>query len=138
MQSTVHIENGLAINGKGVRNFFNLHKDGMYLLTTKSLRRRTLQQNDYQHVIYTMLVEPLREAGWDNIRTMEDAKEFVKSLFLTVTVTNEKTGEVVKRVRHTSELNVEETMIFIDDIKKWAAEYLCFVIPDPHTQMQLL
>jgi hypothetical protein len=137
MQTTVEIKEGVAITGAGLRNFFKLHKDGLYLLTTNSLKKRTLPQNSYMHSIFTMLVEPLRDAGWDNIRTMEDAKEFTKSLFLSVTITNGKTGEAVKRVRHTSELSVEETIVFIDDIKKWASEYLSFYIPDANEQVKI-
>jgi hypothetical protein len=133
----VNITSHEITNKAAVRKFFNGLDDGRYFVTAKSLRRRSIPTNSFLHVIFTMLVDPLREAGWNNIRTMEDAKEFIKALFLTVTDRNEKTGEEVKRVRHTSELNQEEANQFIDDIYQWSAEYLSYIIPEPRKQMQL-
>lgn len=134
----IHInEKGIATNGTAIRKYFSTHKAGSYLLASRSLNKRTIPQNSYLHLIFSMLVEPLREAGWNNIRGMEDAKEFVKALFLTVTEKNEKTGEEIKRVKHTSELTKEEVQIFIDDLKQWSSEYLGFYIPDSNEQVSI-
>jgi hypothetical protein len=133
----VHITWHEITNKAAVKKFFTGLQDGRYFVTAKSLKRRSIPTNSFLHVIFTMLVEPLREAGWNNIRTMEDAKEFIKALFLTVTERNEKTGEEIKRVRHTSELNQEEANQLIDEIYQWSAEYLSYVIPEPRKQMQL-
>ena len=138
MQSLiVHIKDAKILNTKAVRLFFDIMKDGKHFITAKHITRRSTQQNSYIHVLFSMLLDPLRNAGWGNIKNDADVKDFVKQLFLSVKVTNEKTGEVVTFVKKTSELSKEDLAIFIDDMKQWASEYLGVYLPDPMTPIKL-
>ena len=138
MQSLiVHIKDAKILNTKAVRLFFDIMKDGKHFITAKHITRRSTQQNSYIHVLFSMLLDPLRNAGWENIKNDADVKDFVKQLFLSVKVTNEKTGEIVTFVKRTRDLSREETQVLISEIHQWASEYLNVYLPDPMSPIKL-
>lgn len=127
---TVHISNRQITNRKAIANFFNDLKDGKYLLTVKSIKRRSNNQNAYLHgVVIPLVFEGLRNNGFDDVRDNEDAKLIIKTLFLKRKITNGL--ETIDVVRGTSELSTSEMMEFIAEVQKWSIEYLNVYIPDP-------
>ena len=79
----------------------------------------------------------LRDAGFDDIRTTEDAKAVIKSLFLKRAIPNVNTGEAIEFIQDTHKLSTVEFMEFIEAVIKWAAEYLNIHIPYPGEQINL-
>lgn len=139
MQTILYVSNEEITNRQAAAQFFNSlkKKDGKYLITAKEISRRTLPQNSFFHVLCSMLVEPLRDAGYEWVYTTEDAKHVVKDHFLKVSNVNEKTGEIIYTYRRTSEMSKEEMQILIDDIYRWAAEYLNTVLPEAGQPMKM-
>lgn len=130
----LHIKDGIT-NKTAVRKFFEGLKDGKYLLTAKSIKRRSNNQNAYLHgVVIPLVYEGLKSAGFDDVRDHEDAKMIIKDLFLRRTIRNEKTNTSIQVIRKTSELTTVEMMDFIAEVQKWASEYLNTYIPDPNQQ----
>ena len=78
----------------------------------------------------------LRDLGFDEVQTKEDAKLVVKSLFLKKQIGSTETGEVIDIIRDTSSLTKEEFNLLIEDVQRWAATFLNVVIPDPGTALQ--
>jgi RNA-binding protein YhbY len=131
----LHITNGAITNPKVVREKFTL-KDGKYLVSIKSIKKRSLQQNAYYHgVVVPMVKEGLREAGYNEVRTNEDAHEILKHLFLKKKITSEKSGEEITIAGSTAKLKTVEFNQFLEDIWQWAATYLNISIPEPNEQM---
>lgn len=133
----LHFNHGTLLNRTTGKKFFGqLH--GKYLIEAAKFNKRSNPQNSYYWLMLTMYVQPaLYEAGWDNIKTKDDAHEFVAEMFLTVKMTNEKTGESKPRVRSTTELTKEEFNIYLEEIWRWAAEYLGITIPSPNEQLDM-
>jgi hypothetical protein len=127
-------ENGEIQEKSTVKRSFDL-KPGIYQYEiTPFVRKRSNKQNSYFHAIMPQIQKGLYDAGWRNVKTAQDAKRFVKELFLTVEVENELTGEKIKDVRGTSTLNAKEMGDLIEEIHQWAAEYLSLTIYSPNEQ----
>jgi hypothetical protein len=128
---TVTITEDHQIKGEGLllKAYKNL-KPGTYRNQLTSLNRRSLSQNAYLHVVFTLCQRGLIDGGYSNIKSMEDAKDFYKELFLTVEHINEQTGEVYKVVRRTSDLSKEEMAEFIQRVIDHQLEWFGNYIPD--------
>lgn len=134
----IHISKNQITNKKLVRQAFECLKDGRYQVTIESKNNRSNPQNSYLHgVIIPLVFEGLRDIGYDDVRDKEDAKLIIKTLFLTRSIHNPDNGDTIKIIRKTSELTTVEMMQFIDDVIKWAAEYLSVQIPLPNEQMEM-
>lgn len=123
-----------------VKDRMSSFKDGNLIITLETDNgKRTDQSNRYLHgVVFRLCFEALREAGFEKIKNVDHAKDFVKQKFLTENVTNESTGEVIGQItKHTADLSKEEMSEFIEDIAQWLAEYFSIVLPAPSSQSKL-
>lgn len=129
----VNMMHGEIMNPAELRKFFAGLKDGQHVITaTYQSGRRSSDQNAYFHgVICPMVREGLINVGWEGINDDEDAKDFLKEIFLLRKTENPKTGEERMKVLRTSELTKLEFSEFIEQIIKWGAEYLGIQIPYP-------
>jgi hypothetical protein len=103
--------------------------NGNYRAELYAETKRTNQQNKYFHVLFTLLQKALYDFGYEDITTMEKAKDFIKDLFLSYEVENRMNGVKYKVKRGTSELSKDEGIEFIDSTIKFAAEELGFYVP---------
>jgi hypothetical protein len=136
----LHIDQRLITNTKAVRKAFEELEDGHYLVRIEPKKKRSLNQNAYFHgIMVPMVLQGLREAGYSEVKTPEDAKDIIKSLFLKKMVKSELTGEEIPVIRHTSELTTVEFNLMMEECGQWASEYLGLFIPPPNYQstMQL-
>ena len=125
-------------NPKTIRTLIDSLKDGKYKLEISSMTTRSLSQNGYYWMMLTEYVQPaLYDLGWSDIKTKEAAHEFVCSLFLKTKIINETSGEEIERVRSTTELSKIEFNTYLEEIWRWAAEYLSIAIPAPNEQFVL-
>lgn len=134
----LHINDGTITNTGAVRKFFNELRDGKYLVKITSIKRRSLSQNNfYWAVVCELVKDALREAGYQEVKTKDDAHEIMKTLFLKKKIVNVNTDEVIEIPGSTAELTTVKFMEYIEEISKWAAEYLGLVIPEPSSQSKL-
>lgn len=136
----IHIRNGEIINKSAVRKAFDSlkSKDGVWFADFEDKRKRSLPQNSYYWMILTEYIQPgLYEAGWREIKTKEDAHDFVRGLFLKSKSVNEISGETVERIKSTTELTTSQFSEYLDEIAQWAAEYLSIQIPSPNQQLEV-
>lgn len=132
----LHINGGAITNKSVVRDRFNSLLDGKYLVSIKSIKQRTLLQNAYYHgVVVPLVKDGLREAGYNEVKTNEDAHTILKHLFLKKKITSEKSGEEIIIAGSTAKLKTVEFNAFLEEIFQWSSEYLNVVIPAPNTQM---
>lgn len=138
MNVIIHIKEGKITNIKAVSNFFRELKDGKYILEAKSYSKRSLNQNNYYWLMMTEYILPgLRNLGWEHIRTKDDASDYCKKRFLTVSEVNKNTGEMIDRIRGTSELSKAETSEYWERIWQFASEDLGIYIPPPNTDISI-
>lgn len=131
-------EDGLMVSTRPIEKVREQLKKGKYEVTFKRISKRSNQANRYYWFMLTHYVQPgLYEAGWSDIKTKEDAHFFVGNLFLKVKMINEQTGDVMERIRSTSDLTKEEMSAYWEEIWRWSAEYLGVVIPEPNQQFVL-
>jgi hypothetical protein len=132
----LHIKDGSITNKPVVRKTFDELKDGKYLVKIDAFKKRTLNQNAYYHgVVVPMVKDGLREMGYNEIKTNEQAHDVLKELFLKKMITNEKTGEQIPITGSTADLKTVEFNMFLEDVWQWASEYLNIVIPAPNEQL---
>lgn len=114
------------------------HKDRVWIVVEKYYSKRSLKQNNLLHLYFN---EIAKETGMQ----LEQIKDALKMKFLTVALTTKdgeimadaSSGEVMERVRGTSELTVTEFMEFTDNVRVWAMEFLGMHLPLPEEQVQL-
>jgi len=112
--------------------FYGL-KNGKYHITIKDARKRSIPQNRYYRGVVVPIVRAgLYEAGYDEVKTNEDAHEVLKGLFHKKDIVNKQTGDVITTVLSTTEFSIPEFDNYIERICKWAAEFLGVVIPAPN------
>lgn len=131
-------DDGLMVSIKPLEKLRKELKKGKYEVTFKHISKRSSQANRYYWHMLTYYVQPgLYNAGWSDIKTKEDAHIFVGKLFLTVKMVNENTGEIMERVRSTTDLSKMEMNAYWEEIWQWSAQYLGVVIPEPNSQFTL-
>ena len=98
--------------------------------------KRSLQQNAYLHLLFTIFTDALNDLG--NDFRMEEVKAICKTKFCTIDVINIDSGEVIgQRIKGTSEMNKMEMVDFIDNVIRWAASYFHIVLPYPIEQLEI-
>jgi hypothetical protein len=123
------------VNKKQVRQFFGDLPPGKWLLKAERKDKRSSQQNRYLHgVMLPIIRDALKDAGWNMIKTVEDAKDFVKVKFLKYDMPNEATGEVVEMYRNTSALTKIQFMELVQDVQIWLMEFFSIELPLPGEQ----
>lgn len=99
---------------------------GLYWFECRRAReQRSLQQNSYLWgVVYPDVRDGMIEA-WGETLSTDEVHEFLKDKFLAKPVINRATGEAMgKTTPSTTKLNTKECAEYIDQITKFAAEYL--------------
>lgn len=132
MDFIVHKRQGNFHNTERMQAFNESLPDGSYLVSITPTKKRTTDQNAYYWgIVVPMVHEGLRDMGYDEVKTKEDAHLVLRSLFL-----KKHIGEL-ELVRSTTELKTTEFSTYLEEIGKWAAEYLNVVIPAPNTQLEM-
>lgn len=127
--------NKLWRNIQAYKQYLNELPAGRYKVIIEQVDKRTLSQNSWFHAVLPEIVIGLRAAGFDEVKTPEDAKDVVKALFFKKEVTNgTETFEVIQGTSKTSKLDFSTKA---DEIIKWAAEYLQIQIAPPGDQTEL-
>lgn len=133
----ISIEGGKIQNRTAFQKFLNQHGDGRYYLKTESKNKRTNNQNRYIHgVLFPELGLALKNVGYSNSDEVI-AKNFAKRQFLTCHLVNHHTGEQVEYIKDTHELTTNEMNEFIENVIRFAAEYLNYEIHYPNEQARI-
>jgi F0F1-type ATP synthase alpha subunit len=114
--------------GGSIRAFLALHKGENFSHVLK--KDRTNQQNKFMWVLFTIIGD---EIGMDKDRV----HDIFCFKYLLEEEVNEKTGEVFKRIKGTSELSKSEMMKFIDQIIIYCADELHIILPMPGENLKL-
>lgn len=132
----------LNISGRKIVNFkefkqtINELKDGKHHIAIKDLRKRSIHQNAYYWgVMVPIIKSALYDAGYDEVKTNEDAHEVIKHLHLKRRIVSKQTGDVIDISESTTKLSIPEFNEFIERVCRWAAEFLGAYIPSPNEEM---
>jgi hypothetical protein len=124
---------GSISNKKVVADAFNQLEDGRYKVVISSYKKRSLPQNAYYWAaMLPMVKDGLREVGYNEVKSLDDAHEILKHLFLKRKLSNDNTGDEIVIPGSTAKLTTIEFNTFIDEVIQWAAEYLGITIPLPN------
>lgn len=113
-------------------------KDRVWIVVETYYPKRSLKQNNLLHLY---LSEISKETG----AQLEQIKDALKKKFLTVPLTtkdgeiiaDKSSGEVLERVKGTSELTVIEFMEFTENVRLWAMDFLGLYLSLPEEQVEL-
>lgn len=131
-------------NGTLTRNV-NLIKDAIQTFEGKQIiikiekakKKRSTQQNRFYYGIILPIVQNcLKEAG--HIMTSESTHDLIKLKFLKETLfVNETTGEVIERIKSTTELSTSQFMDLLAEINNFTFEYFGVSLPSPNDDLTL-
>lgn len=131
-------------NGSLTRNR-NLIKDAIETFEGKQIvikiekfkKKRSTQQNRFYYgVIIPIVQNCLKEAG--HIMTNESTHDLIKLKFLKETLfVNETTGEVIERIKSTTELSTSQFMDLLTEINNFTFEYFGVNLPSPNDDLTL-
>lgn len=111
-------------------------KDVLITLEKPKKKRSNPQNAFYYGVVIPIVQNALRDAGY--VMTNEATHDLIKLKFLKeVILTNEETGEVVERVKSTTELSTSQFMDFVAEIRQFTNEYFGVDIPEPNENLTL-
>lgn len=125
------------------KSFFDAEVENMLeekeyeLILRKKKKQRSNNQNRYYWgVVVPIIYHELRELGFNEVKSIEDAHEILKCKFLKHTIVND-VGQFIESFKSTSSLSTSEFMDLIAEIQIWASEYLNLVIPDPNQELEI-
>jgi hypothetical protein len=131
-------------NGSLTRNR-NLIKDAIATFEGKQIvikiekakKKRSTQQNRFYYgVIIPIVQNCLKEAG--HIMTNESTHDLIKLKFLKEALfVNEETGEVIERIKSTTELSTSQFMDLLAEINNFTFEYFGVTLPSPTDDLTL-
>jgi hypothetical protein len=131
-------------NGSLTRNR-NLIKDAIETFEGKQIvikiekfkKKRSTQQNRFYYgVIIPIVQNCLKEAG--HVMTNESTHDLIKLKFLKETLfVNETTGEVIERIKSTTELSTSQFMDLLAEINNFTFEYFGVSLPSPNDDLTL-
>ena len=131
-------------NGSLTRNR-NLIKDAIETFEGKQIvikiekfkKKRSTQQNRFYYGVVIPIVQNcLKEAG--HIMTSESTHDLIKLKFLKETLfVNETTGEVIERIKSTTELSTSQFMDLLAEINNFTFEYFGVNLPSPNDDLTL-
>lgn len=131
-------------NGSLTRNR-NLIKDAIATFEGKQIvikiekfkKKRSTQQNRFYFGIILPIVQNcLKEAG--HVMTNESTHDLIKLKFLKETLfVNEDTGEVIERIKSTTELSTSQFMDLLAEINNFTFEYFGVSLPSPNDDLTL-
>jgi hypothetical protein len=131
-------------NGSLTRNR-NLIKDAIATFEGKQIvikiekakKKRSTQQNRFYYgVIIPIVQNCLKEAG--HIMTNESTHDLIKLKFLKEALfVNEETGEVIERIKSTTELSTSQFMYLLAEINNFTFEYFGVSLPSPNDDLTL-
>lgn len=122
------------VNKSIVRLLFSTLAPGQYSVLINDANPRSLEGNAYYwSVVVEMVMDGLNHLGHEFF-DKDTVHEFLKAKFNSVKVRNEKTGKVEQITQSTTKLNPGEFFQYIERIRRWSAEFLNVVIPDPEKQ----
>ena len=131
-------------NGTLTRNR-NLIKDAISTFENKQVvikiekfkKKRSTQQNRFYYgVIIPIVQNCLKEAG--HVMTNESTHDLIKLKFLKETLfVNETTGEIIERIKSTTELSTSQFMDLLAEINNFTFEYFGVSIPSPNDDLTL-
>jgi hypothetical protein len=131
-------------NGTLTRNR-NLIKDAIQTFEGKQIvikiekanKKRSTQQNRFYYgVIIPIVQNCLKEAG--HLMTNESTHDLIKLKFLKEALfVNEETGEVIERIKSTTELSTSQFMDLLAEINNFTFEYFGVSLPSPNDDLTL-
>ena len=138
-QIKTEIKEGKINNPKVIREAFDSLDDGIYSLTIERSKKRSLQQSAYYWGCCVPLVkEGLRNMGFNEVKSNDDAHLVMKHLFLKKKIVSEVTGDEIIVETSTTTLSKEAFNFFLEEVWQWASSYLNIQIPQPNEQISLL
>ncbi len=136
MEFYLHKRNGKFVNTGKLKAYNDSLPDGTYKLIIDHSKKRSNDQNAYYWgVVVPLVFQGLRDAGFDQVKSNEDAHLIMKSLFLKQQIPNNE-GEVIEFVKSTTDLKTVDFAAYLLSIFQWAAEYLGVQIPEPNEQLE--
>jgi hypothetical protein len=93
-------------------------------------RRRTDRQNRYYWPCFVQPFADFLRAQGEAV-TNDEAHELLKYKFLRQSICNRATGELLERVRSTTDLDTQEFNAYLEQCAQWLAEQFGIVVPEP-------
>jgi NinB protein len=115
------------------------HDVSITVRVEKTKKKRSLSQNAYYFLVLSDFVRPaLINIGWEEEETTaESIHEMFKAMFNYKERLIEATGEIVKQPMSTTAMSTTDHMGYMENIKRWCAQNLDLVIPEPNSQLEL-
>lgn len=104
----------------------------------QSMATRTIQQNRYLHLLFTIASNELIRITGDSSLTKDAVKSMAKFKYLKFDVVNPRTGEIVaQRLGETSKLSKEDCYEFTTKFIGWMADEFGVHLPLPNEQQEM-
>jgi hypothetical protein len=127
-----------VVNRENFKKELDQLPDGKYRLTVEKYKKnKSNPQLGYLFaVIYPLVLRHLIDAGWE-FSTVEEVDIYCKTLFANRDVLNTETAEIISIPALKRDFTTTDMMTYIDAIRKWDAEYLGGMIPEPVVNFEL-
>lgn len=135
----IKILNGkFASNLNQVRDICTAHEGCLIHVTFhKRKNTRSLNQNSYYWAVIIPIIQNCIKEEWGELWTLDKTHDFLKNNCNFEELINEDTGEVVRRVKSTTENSTVEQEIFHEKCRKLASDFFNTQIPLPNENLEI-
>lgn len=142
---TGSVTNGILkiVNRKGFDQDMSMFEGKRLILRVKQYRKsRSSKQNAYYHgFVLPYVADGLVNMGFErSLLSGDNVHHLLRDKFLKVDIAvseGDHSGEFVTMVKSTTDLSTTEFSNYIDEIQRWASEFLGVYIPDPNEQAEI-
>jgi len=139
IQVTVKIENGKFASNKPmiakILSAYNGHT--IDVIFKKRFNKRSNQQNAYYWAVVIPIMQNAIADMWGELYSKEQVHELLKSNCNYEEIGNENTGEVIRRIKSTTENNTINQENFHECCRRLAKDYFNVDIPLPNEDLKL-
>lgn len=101
-------------------------------------KTRSLSQNKFYWLCLGFVLDAMYDLGHSRDEIdKESLHEFFLGMFNYTEIINETTGEVRKIAKKSSTMTTQEFSEYFEHVKRWCAEWLSLVLPEPNEQLQI-
>lgn len=124
-----------ASNLPMVMEILKAHEGHILDVTFKRRRnKRSTKQNNYYWGVIVAIFQNCLIEEWDEIKSKDEVHEFLKHNCNYEEILNEKTGQIIRKVKGASENNTVEESMYHKKCRQLAYDYFNTIIPEPEPE----
>jgi len=132
------LNRAFASNLNIINNIMDAYEGHIINVTFKKrINKRSNSQNAYYWSVIAPIFQNCIQEEWNELMSIQEVHNLLKSNCNYEELVNEETGEIIRRVKSTTENTTVEQEVFHEKCRRLALEYFNTTIPLPDQELKI-